>query len=224
MAPIGQLLTPQWYADADYIDELSSTISPDADLSELLRFAMAEGSIAEPVIAGQSVIFSSQRRDLHANPIPVVRQVESGEFEIAIWASSRPNYVQVAQIANRLMLTNGVHKVCALYKNGFTHVPCLLRSVARIEECGLNLQTSLLRPELLGGTRPAQVIDFFDDRVAVSVRLRSMYQVLRIGIAIEAIDVPGRWQRSCEYFESIAPCRNNLAPSGFGSGPPIMRL
>jgi len=89
-----------------------------------------------------------------------------------------------------LLLTNGVHKVCALFLRGHTHVPCVLRRISRIEESGLNLQTTLLRPELLGGARPAQVVDFLNENVAVSVLMRSMHQVLTVGIGIGTLQVP----------------------------------
>ncbi len=190
MVPIDSLLAPQWLADVDYIDELSRRISSDASIEDQIRFAMAEGVITEPIIAGPQVIFTSQGRDLHAEQIPSVRQVGTGEYEIVVRASSRPNYIQAVAIGNRLLLTNGVHKVCALLLRGYTHVPCVLRRIGRIEESGLNLQTSLFRPELFGGVRPAQVVDFLNEDVGVSVLMRSMQQVLTVGIAIGMLHVP----------------------------------
>lgn len=191
MVGVNSLLTPQSFADIDYIDELSGRIGGDASLEEQIRFAMAEGEITEPIITGAHVIFTSQRRDLHVEQIPTLRQLDTGEFEIVIRASSRPNYVQAVKAGNRLLLTNGVHKVCAMIRNGYAHVPCLLRHAGRLEESGLNMQqSSLFRPDLLNGLRPAQIIDFLDERVSVSVALRSMYQVLRVGIGVEMFDVP----------------------------------
>lgn len=66
----------------------------------------------------------------------------------------------------------------------------MLRAISRIEESGLNLQTSLFRPDLMGGARPAQVIDFLNDDVAVSVSVRSMHQVLTIAIGVGMLQVP----------------------------------
>lgn len=111
LAPVEALLTPQWFADFDYIDELLAGFGTELDLDQQLLFAMSEGKITEPIVAGNQVIFTSPRRDLHADPIPIVRETEGGEFGIVIRASSRPNYVQVAEINGRLLLTNGVHKV-----------------------------------------------------------------------------------------------------------------
>lgn len=191
LLPADSLLAPQWFADMDYIEELSHQISAEATLDQQIRFAMAEGLITEPIIAGNQVVFTSQRRDLHVEQIPVFRQIESGEFEITTRAYSRPNYIQAVQVGDRFLLTNGVHKVCALHLKGHRNIPCLLRRANRVEESGLNTQqTSLFRPELMNSSRPAHVLDFLSDRVAVPASLRSMYQVLRVGFGIEMLNVP----------------------------------
>jgi hypothetical protein len=190
MVPINALLSPQWFADLDYINELASQIPENASTEDLIRFTMTEGTITEPIISGSQVVFTSLRPDIYADQIPTVREVDHGEFEIVVRACSRPNYVSVASIGGRLLLLNGVHHVCALSLRGFVHVPCVLRSVSRIEETGLNLQTSLFRPELMAGPRPAHVLDFLDDRVAVPLRMRSMYHIMRIGIGVELIRIP----------------------------------
>lgn len=190
LVPVNALMSPQCFADIDYITELARTISPDASLEEQIRFSLPEGSITEPIIVGSQVIFTSHRKDLHADAIPSVREVAPGEFEIVVRASSRPNYVQVAMVGNKLMLANGVHHVCAMALRGYTHVPCLLRQASRFEEALNVQQTSLLRPELLNGPRPAQVIDFLSESLAVPALLRSRSQVLRVGIGVEVFDVP----------------------------------
>jgi hypothetical protein len=190
LLPIDSLLTPQSFADMDYIRDLARRIDTTSSLADLLRFAMAEGTVTEPILCGNQVIFNSSRPDLHAEQIPSVRQVGDGEFEIVVRAVSRPNYVQAAAINGRLLLTNGVHKVCALYLTGHRSVPCLLRRVGRIEETGLNVQSSLFRPELVGGPRPAQVIDFLNPQVATPVRVRSMSHVVRVATMVETIRIP----------------------------------
>jgi hypothetical protein len=214
LVPIDALLAPQWFADVDYIDELSAQIDPDASLDQQVRLAMAEGTITEPIVSGPQIIFTSPRRDLHADQIPTIRETDPGEFEITIHATSRPNYVSAAAVGNRLLLTNGVHKVCAFAKAGFVRVPCLLRQINRIEESGLQVnQTSLFRPELINSLRPAQVADFLKDQVSVQVTLRSMYQVLRIGIGIETLTVPAISPPIETYMSLLAKESQETAPS-----------
>jgi hypothetical protein len=190
MVPINSLLAPQWHADLDYIDELALQISESSTLEDLIRFTMAEGSITEPIITNGQVIFTSLRPDIYADQIPTVREIEPGEFEIVVRANSRPNYVSVASIGGRLLLTNGVHHVCALHLRGFDSTPCVLRSVSRLEDTGLNLQSTMFRPELMSGPRPAQVLDFLTSKVAVPLKMRSMYHILRIAVGVEPMRIP----------------------------------
>ena len=121
----------------------------------------------------------------------MVREAADGSFEIVIHAASRPNYVQAALIEGRLVLTNGVHKVCALHKAGARTCFCVVRTAATLQEAGLNPQsTTLFRDALFKSSRPALVKDFLDSRAAASLRLRSMYQILQVSIGVGTLNVP----------------------------------
>ncbi len=52
------------------------------------------------------------------------------------------------------------------------------------------MSTSLFRPDLFFGPRPARVLDFLNDRIAVALTIRSMYQVLRIVLMSETFTIP----------------------------------
>jgi len=189
-APIESLLAPQWFADLDYIDELAGKLTPDLAADEQLLFALSEGTIHQPIVAGSQVLFTSPRRDLHADQVPAVRQIADGEFEIVVRAVSRPNYVQVATIGDRPLLTNGVHKVCALYKAGFTHCYCVSRPVHDLAETGLNVQTSLFRDPIFKSPRPATVVDFLNSATAAPLYMRSMYQILQVAVTVGRMTAP----------------------------------
>jgi hypothetical protein len=218
LLPIQGLLTPQWFADLDYINELSSRFDEPASLETLLRFTMSEGQVADPIICGSQVIFNSLRPDLLAEPVPAVERKGPGQFEITVRAGSRPNYVQVAAIGSRFLLTNGVHRVCALHLSGHTHVPCLLRKVGRIEESGIAVQTSLLRPELLAGPRPAEVADFLNPKVATNLKMRSTEHVLRVAIAVEQIRIPAISDPTLDTERTAEESFRNPSPLQGGPG------
>jgi len=190
MAPVAGLLSPQWLADLDYVDELAARVPQGMSPADMLHFTMPEGTITEPMIRGNQVLFTSPRPDLNAMPVPDVREVGDGEVEIVVRASSRPNYVQVADLEGKLVLVNGVHKVLALYSRGYSHVPCVWRRVHDLSETGLNQQTSLFADQTFKGPRPAMVLDFLNDRVAVLLSMRSTYNVLRVSIGMDSFQVP----------------------------------
>ena len=178
---IESLISPQWFADLDYIDEIAAQIPEAMTSDQKLRFSMSEGKITEPIVMGNSVHFTSPRRDLFASPIPFVRETSEGEFEVVVKTGSRPNYVQVTQIGGKLFLNNGVHKVCALYKRGYKDCACILRTASRLEEIGLNPQASRLF-SFLATTRPPLVVDFLGETTAALINMRPMYQILQVQI------------------------------------------
>lgn len=190
-APIGCLLSPQWYADLDFIDEIASQLTRDMSLDQQFLFAMSEGRVTEPIVTGNQVYFTSPRRDLYAQPIPIVREVGAGEFEIVVRAASRPNYIQIAAIGERLVLVNGVHKVCALMKMGYQNCICVVRAAHNLAEAGLNpQQTTLFRDPIFESQRPALVDDFLNPLTAAPLRMRAMFQVLQVSTSVATITVP----------------------------------
>lgn len=190
-APIESLLSPQWYADLDYVDEIASKLPDTMSHEEQIYFAMSEGKITEPIVTGNQVWFTSPRRDLFASQIPIVRTNEDGDFEIVVQTSSRPNYIQVAQIGDRLVLTNGVHKVCALYSRGYRECICVYRTAGDAGEAGLDPRsTSLFRDSVFKSPRPALVTDFLNPETGAPLRMRSMYQVLQVSVGVATISVP----------------------------------
>ena len=189
--PIDSLIAPQCWADVDYIQELATQLGLNPSAETQMQFAFAEGRISAPIVTANQVQFISPCRDLYADPIPAIKETSPGSFEIVVHAASRPNYVQVALIDGRLVLTNGVHKVCALYTTGFKTCFCLIRTAANLQEAGLNPQlTTLFRDALFRSARPALVRDFLDPRVAASLHLRSMYQIMQVSINVGIFQVP----------------------------------
>jgi hypothetical protein len=190
IAPIDALLSPQWAVDLDYVDELASQLPPAPSEEDQLHFALSEGSIHQPMIAGNQVLFTTSRRDLHADQVPEVRQVDSDEYEIVIRATSRPNYINVSILENRLLLTNGVHKVCALRKAGLSSCFCVFRRIDSLPDSGINVQTSIFRDALFKGVRPAMVKDFLEPSTSAPLYIRSMNQILQIAVSVGTMTIP----------------------------------
>jgi hypothetical protein len=79
IVPIDSLLSPQVYADVQYVDELAATLPDNPDASADFSFAFPVPTITEPMISGQSVVFSSYGPNVTANPVPsVTRRPDAG--------------------------------------------------------------------------------------------------------------------------------------------------
>src|SRR5207245_4771704 len=84
LVEIESLLSPQWFADLDYIDEIAAQTPEAMTLNDKLRFAMSEGKITQPIVTGNVVHFTSPRRDLFASPIPFVRETSHVLFDVTV--------------------------------------------------------------------------------------------------------------------------------------------
>jgi len=186
---IESLLSPQWYADLDYIDEIVEKIPNAMSTEDMLRFVMSEGKITQPIVTGNTVHFTSPRRDLFASPIPLIRAAKDGGFEVVIKTGSRPNYVQVTRIGGKLFLNNGVHKVCALLKKGYKECVCALRTADHLQEIGINPMSSRLF-SFLDSPRPALVADFLNESAAAQIHMQPMYQILQVQVQSGHIFAP----------------------------------
>ncbi len=189
MVPIDSLLVPQAQADMEYVSELAYRLPDGPEPLADFAFAFPVGSLAEPMLTGQVVSFTSFGANMAANPVPTVQRRPDGSYDISVRATSRPNYVQVARYGGRLVLTNGVHKVLALRNRGRTRVSALVRMADRREELGLNLNLSLHADASYLGARPPLVRDFLAG-VAVPVLWRSTYSVLRVLVQVDQFVVP----------------------------------
>jgi hypothetical protein len=134
-------------------------------------------------------MFSSHRRDLFCNQVPEVRAIEPGVYEIVTTAHSRPNYIQAVHLADRLVLTNGVHRALAMKRAGFSDIPCVIRKANQHAELGL-APMPFLHQDIVCGVRPAMVADFLREGVSVPLLMRAMDQVLRVTLITEQMTIP----------------------------------
>ncbi|HEV2251992.1 MAG TPA: hypothetical protein VGS06_02240 [Streptosporangiaceae bacterium] len=189
--PIDSLLAPQWQADLQYVDELAQGLAADGRQEDDFDFAFPQGSIAEPMISGNTLLFTSRSNDINISPVPTYRPRDGG-YDIVLRAEPRPNYVHVAKLDGRLILINGTHKVLALRKARRTQVYALLRSVARQEELGLDLRASFFAPQsYFRASRPPLVRDFVGgSAVAVPCLWRATQNVFRVVVQVEPVIAP----------------------------------
>jgi len=187
--PIASLLTPQWNADLDYVENLAGILRPENDPAADFDFSFPQTSPPEPIINGNIAIFTSSAPNIAIRPVPVVRR-DGEDLEIVFRAEGRPNYIMVAELNGRLILENGVHHVLALATRGRTHVAAVLKHVRRPEELAINTQSSLFAPQTyFEAARPPLVMDFASN-LAVPAVSRAVLTVYRVAVQVEQIQVP----------------------------------
>ncbi len=198
--PACTLVTPQWYADLDYIEQLASQAPQPGQWKEALEFVFGEGlAIEEPVQSilnanVTAVVFRSPANNLrpHLPPVepPRVRRLSDHEFEIGVSVQTAPNYLQVARIRGKHVVLNGIHHSCALLKAGWEVIPCLVREARSLQEAGFAPGQMGIIPDVEVIPRSPYICDFLEPTIANTFHQRTLDQILRIVFQAESILAP----------------------------------
>jgi hypothetical protein len=190
VVPLADLVTPQWWVDADYVDTLSGAAPAEDDLQGMFRFSFGQGQLARPMLLGTNgAAFASALNDIGGlTPLRVAHySPEKVTFEFDV--IPRPNWVWIGAVQDmgRLFILNGVHHLLALLKAGRQHAFCLVRpvrSLGDLQAMGWNFQDpAFFKPAELGAPRPPLLSDYLDGQHAadIGVRLRQSFLRLVVG-------------------------------------------
>jgi len=188
--PIASLLSPQMNLDFEYVNELAGKLTPEVNDAADFVFAFPSGEIGEPIVKGNTVVFTSHAPNIAVSAVPVLRRTDSG-FEVVFEAKGRPNFVMVARINGRLVLHNGVHKVLALLSRGRSRTFAVLHDLQDQNQLGLGQANLSMFAEAnyTNGGRPPLVEDF-NGPAAVQVLARATVNVYRLFAQTEDILAP----------------------------------
>lgn len=194
---IAGLITPQWWADTAYVDDLAAALPAESDLEGLFDFCFPEGQLAPPMMLGTvGAAFTSSRHNLGGiSPLRVAQRC-AGKITFQFDVTPRSNWIWLAAAAclPRPMIINGVHHLLALLKAGRTEALCLMCTVQTphdLQALGMNYQDPFLfKPDQLMSARPPLLRDYLDPAVAVPVGRHASDQYLRLVLNSEIGAVP----------------------------------
>lgn len=197
MVPLAELVTPQWWADTEYVDALAASAPAEDDLDGMFDFSFSMGRLARPMNLGlNGAAFASARSDSgNVGPLRVAQySPERVTFEFDV--TPRPNWVWLAfsQDMNRLFILNGVHHLLALMKAGRRHAYCLLRPAHSLDDLKANgwdpQNPEMFKPDELKGARPPLLRDYLDDEHAADVGIHLRQSYLRFAVQADPGIIP----------------------------------
>jgi hypothetical protein len=183
LVEISKLIPFQPSLDVAYAESLGP---PDLSSSRMLSAVKLCFSDSRSTAFGinvdesqKSVTITGTNPTLQVRGVQYGKQQQDGPFVISLMIAAAPNIVQVSQFCGRSYLASGYHRVYRLMKAGFTHVPCIVRQAASIEETGAR-GSSFFPESVLTAPRPPLFPDFADKVLGVIVPLRAVSKVIRI--------------------------------------------
>jgi hypothetical protein len=130
--PVCHLITPQWYADLDYIATIKQETPPPCNLEEGLAFAFKEEErLRAPILDTQANLYVATFRQPAKNLLvgpPEIDSTNPHKTKICLPVETKGNYLQVCQIGSLFVIVNGVHRAGAFLEVGWDFIPCLLRT------------------------------------------------------------------------------------------------
>jgi hypothetical protein len=197
---IADLITPQWWTDTAYVDELAAAVPADGDLDGLFDFCFPQAQLLPPMmIGGNGAVFASSRHDLGPpSPLRIARRTADKvtfEFDVA----PRANWTWLAAVAclPRPVIVNGTHHLLALLKAGRQEALCLMFQVQTpidLQVVGMNYQDPFLfKPDQLMSARPPLLRDYLDTAAAAPIGRHASDQSLRLAVNFEFGAVPRGW-------------------------------
>lgn len=197
------LITPQWWADAAYTDELAAAVPADGDLDGLFDFCFPQGQVCPPMMFNGGAVFASPRHDLvPPTPLRIARRT-AGRVTLEFDVTPRANWVWLASVAGlpRPVIVNGTHHLLALLKAGRQEALCLMlqvQTVLDLQILGMNFQDPFLfKPDQLMSARPPLLRDYLNAATAAPIGRHASDQSMRVGTNFEFGVIPRGGQAPC---------------------------
>lgn len=194
LVPAHMLITPQWYINLSFVEQLRQRAPRRDDLEGALAFAFTDGVELDDFwyANGALAVSTSSVGQPRINQVEG-RRISPHEVEVVVRIHSRPNFLEVAKIGSRLILMNGIHRAAALLQAGFDRIPCLLTQAASLFDVipggGLGM---IPEPRLIRHERPPYIADYFDPQAAPRFRQRTTYVIAKITPQVEILQVQER--------------------------------
>ena len=176
MIELDKLVVQQPHVNLDHIERLKSRCSLGASPQDLFAFCMPLDRAEAPVhmrrTGARRFSFWSDSSDFrfHEPAVLNAAQVSGHDWAgpvggmIGLTVGFGSNFLTAIQSDSRLLLHNGHHRAYALRDMGFTHAPCLIQTVTRLDELDLVAPQHVLAAPAFyfKAARPPLLKDFFN--------------------------------------------------------------
>lgn len=199
MVEIDKLITPQVGVYVDFIEHLKSSfpqkITEDFIFDLCLSNSKENARISFLRLNDSTFLYSSDSTDFRVvdiesrpaqepNPTEASKALPNTALSVILGYGSQ--IVNVVSSGNKMVLSNGLHRLYALRSAGITHAPALVINNPIQIELSKYLQFDLI----MNNPRPPMMKDFFNPELTTEVNLKPRKRALKISIQQELIEVP----------------------------------
>jgi hypothetical protein len=203
MVELDRLLVGHPYVTITHTDRLKSRIDTSASPEDLFRFCLPLDRDEAPVHVrkkgSQSYQFWSGSTDFRLQETTLLGPAQLGDLEcfgttsnvLGVMIGYGSNFLNVIESENRLLLHNGHHRAYALRALGFTHVPCIVQTVTRMDELRIAAARAVRDDPAFyfRSKRPPLLKDFFDPQICKVLRVHKEVKVVEVKFEVNEFHV-----------------------------------
>lgn len=205
LVEIDRLVVFQQHMNLRFVEEIKAELPRVPTAGDIIRTAVGNVEQRRPAvraIQGEdgTYTFSSASNDLrfldvvNLDPASIRDYQPSGcaSNALVIFVGFSDNLISAVQAGNRVILTNGSHRVYALRALGVTHVPCVVTQASRDDEYEFMLPADVKqdRAQYLTAPRPPVFKDYFDARIFKRIQVARLSHVLEARLTLEKSGFP----------------------------------
>lgn len=204
MVEIDRLVVFQECLNLGHVAQLEASMPAPVGARDIMDLVSRSGVHAHPQVrvsySEGSYTFASASNDLRFLDVTTVEPTAIADYEpfgaashaVVIYLGYSDNVVSATRFGERIILTNGSHRLHVLRKLGFRHAPCLLTDAADSDASELLLPAAVKqdRAFYLQSPRPPLFKDYADPRLTVQVPVVRKNYVLRARLDLQRITVP----------------------------------
>ncbi|WP_231757333.1 hypothetical protein [Microbulbifer elongatus] len=204
MVEIDRLVVFQDSINLHHVEKIKENLSSDPSAEEIIELASSSGKHSNPEIrctqSDGGYMFSSASNDLRfldvtmmdPNAIRDFTPIGSASHAIVVYVGFSDNVITATRSGNRIILTNGSHRVYALRELGFRYVPCLLIDATEGDVSDFLLPAAVKqdRAFYLESSRPPLFKDYIDKRLTTRVPVIRKTSVLKAKLDLQKSSVP----------------------------------
>lgn len=203
LVELDRLVAFQLHVTQSFVDRIAASLGPDPDPAALFRFCLPidrKPPAAEiRKVGSRRFAFLSDSTDLRFHdPVVLTPEQRAGYASfgpvagvVGLVVGFGVNCLSVIEADGRLLLQNGYHRACALRSLGITHVPCVIKTVTRLDELALTAAPRVVDAPALyfRARRPPMLKDFFDPRIRKLLPVKRQRKMIEVSFEVREFDV-----------------------------------
>jgi hypothetical protein len=201
---LDRLVVYQHHIDLTYVRLLERELGPAPSEEQIFRTALMHDH-PRPAVKwsrahGNTWVFMSPSNDVRflgtmsLKPNNITDYAPPGDLAgvLGLAVGFGSNFLNAIYVENRLILTNGSHRACALRKLGITHVPCIVQHVSLREKLEVVADSLVVdNPDYyLKHPRPSMLKDYFNPKLHKVMPVHRQLRQVTIKFEVDQGNVP----------------------------------